>query len=174
MMICHKCHKEFPIRVVLAGKTHMLNKRRFCLECSPFGGKNRRDISDGIEQVCSLCNEFLTEANAYKRKNRWGFFSYCKSCHNKRQKERLRKFKQQCVEYKGGKCKICGYCRCLAALDFHHSDPSQKEFQISHGRFCVFGEKVKLELDKCDLLCANCHRESHAEQDDFFRRSKSP
>lgn len=39
--------------------------------------------------------------------------------------------KEKCVEYMGGKCKICGYNKCNSALEFHHLDPNNKEFQIS-------------------------------------------
>ncbi len=65
--------------------------------------------------------------------------------------------KRKLVEYKGGKCIKCGYDKCIAALVFHHRDPSKKDFQIS-GRTMAF-EKMKKEADKCDLVCANCHAE---------------
>lgn len=68
------------------------------------------------------------------------------------------------VEYKGGKCQIedCGYNRCNTALEFHHLDPNEKDFGIGEsGRTMAF-EKMKKEVDKCILVCANCHREIHA------------
>lgn len=64
------------------------------------------------------------------------------------------------VEYKGGKCECCGYSKCIEALEFHHLDPSKKDFQIS-GTSKSF-EVLKKEADKCILVCANCHREIHA------------
>lgn len=64
------------------------------------------------------------------------------------------------VEYKGGKCECCGYSKCIEALEFHHLDPSKKDFQIS-GTSKSF-EALKKEADKCVLVCANCHREIHA------------
>lgn len=72
---------------------------------------------------------------------------------------RHRNKKQRYVEYKGGKCELCGYSKSLAALEFHHRDPNQKDFRVSGKN--VSWEKVKAELDKCQLLCANCHREEH-------------
>lgn len=63
------------------------------------------------------------------------------------------------VEYKGGKCEKCGYNKCIEALDFHHIDPSQKEFGISSNSYSL--ERMKKEVDKCILVCANCHREIH-------------
>ena len=86
--------------------------------------------------------------------------SACKVCTKKRALEAQQQFKKLAVDYKGGKCKNCGYCKCLAAMDFHHRDPIEKEFSISF-KNKVFNEDVKKELDKCDLLCANCHREIH-------------
>lgn len=63
------------------------------------------------------------------------------------------------IKYKGGKCEKCGYNKCIEALDFHHLDPSQKEFGLSSNSYSL--EKMKKEADKCILVCANCHREIH-------------
>lgn len=68
--------------------------------------------------------------------------------------------KQKLIEYKGGKCEICGYNKCVNALEFHHKNPLEKDFQIS-GSSKSF-ENLKSEVDKCLLVCANCHREIHA------------
>jgi hypothetical protein len=67
--------------------------------------------------------------------------------------------KGRAVELKGGKCMICGYDRCVKALEFHHLDPAEKEFQIT-GKIRSWARIVE-ELKKCVLLCANCHREVH-------------
>ena len=75
--------------------------------------------------------------------------------------ERRRVMKLKCVEYKGGKCSICGYDKCVAAMVFHHIDPSNKDFGISAKGLCRSFDKLKIELDKCILLCANCHAEKH-------------
>ena len=72
-----------------------------------------------------------------------------------------RKFKQECVDYKGGKCCRCGYKKCLGALEFHHRDPSQKDFAVGSIKKETLTDKIKSELDKCDLLCSNCHKEEH-------------
>ena len=75
---------------------------------------------------------------------------------------RQRKYKQQALDYKGGKCQVCGYCKYQGALDFHHLDPSQKDIEMSRFSKFPLSEDGKKELDKCILLCANCHREAHA------------
>ena len=74
-------------------------------------------------------------------------------------KENRYKKKKLLVEYKGGKCEICGYDKCLAALEFHHIDPDKKDFSISSSSKSI--DELKLEADKCILVCANCHREIH-------------
>jgi hypothetical protein len=71
-----------------------------------------------------------------------------------------RRRKEQAVEYMGGKCANCGYSRCVQALEFHHINPSEKDFTIS-GK-TVSTEVLKQELDKCVMLCSNCHKEVHA------------
>src|SRR5208282_2376241 len=79
----------------------------------------------------------------------------CNSCNANRKRVAR---KQKCVEYKGGKCQKCGYSRSTRALSFHHRDRSLKAFSINRA-MSLSWEKVKAELDKCDMLCANCHME---------------
>lgn len=76
--------------------------------------------------------------------------------------KRRRKIREMAVVYKGGSCQSCGYNKCLEALEFHHLDPSQKDFAISQYGHSRSWERVQKELDKCAMLCANCHREIHA------------
>lgn len=71
--------------------------------------------------------------------------------------------KIELVEYKGGECEICGYKKSFRALEFHHKDPSKKDFTIS-GKSWSF-ERLKIEVDKCILVCSNCHAEIHDEID---------
>ena len=63
------------------------------------------------------------------------------------------------IEYKGGECKHCGYKKYQGALQFHHMDPKEKDPKLFK-RLKNF-KKIKVELDKCILLCANCHAEEH-------------
>jgi hypothetical protein len=76
--------------------------------------------------------------------------------------KRRKKVRSMAVEYKGGKCERCGYNRCIDALEFHHADPTQKDFNISSKGYTRSWKRVQAELDKCVMLCANCHRETHA------------
>ena len=76
-------------------------------------------------------------------------------------KTRRYDFKTKALEYKGGKCQKCGYDKCREALEFHHIDPKEKDFMISHSNRRSW-EMVEKELDKCVLLCTNCHNEEHS------------
>jgi hypothetical protein len=77
---------------------------------------------------------------------------------------RRNEIKSKAVEYKGGKCSICKYNKCLAALEFHHLNPYDKDEDL--GSLTKQGksfENLIEELDKCILVCANCHREIHSD-----------
>ena len=75
--------------------------------------------------------------------------------------KRRRKIKLMSIEYKGGKCQICGYSKYPGALDLHHIN-GKKSFGISDKGYTRSWERTKKELDKCILVCANCHREIEA------------
>ena len=62
------------------------------------------------------------------------------------------------VDLMGGKCSICGYDKCVNALEFHHIDKNTKKFGICNGNTRSLDEDVT-EVKKCALVCANCHRE---------------
>ena len=78
------------------------------------------------------------------------------------QKLRGLKCKYEYIMKRGGKCECCGYDKNLSALEFHHLNPEEKEFQIDVRMFSNHNlEKLEVELDKCELLCSNCHKERH-------------
>ncbi len=66
------------------------------------------------------------------------------------------------MELKGGKCELCGYKSCIWALDFHHLDEKTKSFSLSVRGLTRSWALIKNEVEKCVLVCANCHREIHA------------
>lgn len=83
----------------------------------------------------------------------------CVDCRRKKSKIRCRNVKLQAVEYLGGKCKICDLSDEPSVYDFHHTDPQQKDFNISRKQSTF--KSIKNELDKCVLLCCHCHRKLH-------------
>jgi len=75
---------------------------------------------------------------------------------------RRKMLKKMAVEYKGNRCEICGYNKCIDAFDFHHTDSTKKEFGLATGGLTKSWKRIKEEVDKCMLVCANCHREIHS------------
>ena len=115
-------------------------------------------------KICQICGkEFKTIQYGAARK-------YCFECSPSYKEGRSNTvtairhaLKRQFVKEKGDKCELCGYNKCIAALEFHHTNPEEKEFNIA--LYCssnnVNVEKAREELKKCILVCANCHREIH-------------
>lgn len=83
----------------------------------------------------------------------------CLQCRSEAVARRRRKVKKILVAEAGGRCAICGYDRCMAALSFHHIDPTQKAFQVSHNGVTRSLARARAEAQKCILLCSNCHME---------------
>jgi ribosomal protein L44E len=125
-----------------------LYRRRFCLECSPFGVHNSSKVPPG-----KLTADELSELRLKRRRAK----SY------RSQKKRRREKKAELVRASGARCAACGYAGAAAALDFHHRDASTKEFLISS--FSGSWEQLVAESNKCDMLCAICHRLRHAIDD---------
>ena len=130
--ICN-CGQIIPFTVIIAGKRRNLKNRKFCLICSPFGLHNTRDLT----------------------KPRPGPMERFRRYQEKARRER----KQALVELRGGKCVACGYSKCIAALEFHHREPAKKNFPLSKENLLKQWPVILEEAEKCDLYCANCHRE---------------
>lgn len=125
-------------------------------------------MKEGDKRICLICGqEFEIRNKGWSRK-------YCYNCSPKINEVGVRSehaynitikrraLKKMLIEYKGGKCERCGYNKCSRALEFHHLDPSIKDFSISkHINRDI--DKLKAEVDKCILLCSNCHAEIHQE-----------
>jgi len=155
--ICVLCKNEFDVQFKLDEVISYQPKRTRCYDCVPYEVKNKDN-----KRLCKICKEYK-ENSEFSQNSKSGYLhSYCKPCVVKKSKEPRRKFKQKCIEYKGGKCISCGYNKCQAALEFHHRNPKEKDFSLRDipGK-TVLTDKVKKELDKCDLLCSNCHKEKH-------------
>lgn len=128
-------------------------------------GKNYqyREIDPNLtHKFCAKCNQNLPISEFYIEKKRLLTHAYCKKCNSSLAANRFRENKRKALEYKGNKCVICGYNKCVGALHFHHIDPNLKEFSLSQLKKYTFDDRVKKELDKCVLVCANCHSEIHA------------
>lgn len=138
--------------MVIDGKMRSLYRRKFCLECSPFGDHNTSRVPLGLRST--------DEAARARRERRREQF-------RRSLRKRRRKRKADLVTAYGGRCVDCGYSTCPEALQFHHRDPSTKDFRL--GAFNGSLVRLLAEAAKCDLVCANCHRIRHA-----FQASASP
>jgi hypothetical protein len=114
-----------------------------------------------MEHECRVCHQVKSEDSFFRASKKDYVDRICKSCKHKLQQARQHDFKQWCIDYKGGRCVVCGYNKYIGALDFHHRDPSQKEFNFGEKKNLMTKEKALKELDKCILLCRNCHAELH-------------
>jgi Homeodomain-like domain-containing protein len=127
-------------------KRHGLETERVRHRAS-YGPKARR-----VERRCKShgITRFVLEGRGYYR---------CAKCRMDRVADRRRRVKKILVEEAGGRCRICGFDGHPAALEFHHLDPSQKNFTLSRGGVTRSIEELRVEARKCVLLCANCHAE---------------
>ena len=120
-----------------------------------------------LEKECPDCNRLLPREEFGKAKKttagNWTYTKRCKACfvaHRSTQHiERVVKAVKELG--KELKCCICGYDKCVSSLDFHHLDPSQKDIGVGQMRGHSF-QRIKREIEKCVVLCKNCHSEVHA------------
>lgn len=147
---CKLCGIEIP--KTMNGKRVYVT-RKYCFKCI-----KPTQINQNTKR-CYFCKKDLSIEAFYKKGTKLS--SFCRECFNFYTVERQKERKKQAVKYKGSSCVKCGYNKCLSALCFHHRDPKQKEIGIHNIRSGF--EKMKKELDKCDLLCHNCHAEIHEE-----------
>lgn len=125
-----------------------------------FKQQIKKEIGD--YRYCPKCKENCNINEFYKKRGVPNSSTYCKKCTTIQTLNRIQSLKRQMVEYKGGCCSICGYDRYMGSLEFHHLNPKEKDFNLSHMKKYTFDDKIKNELNKCILVCTNCHREIHA------------
>lgn len=116
-------------------------------------GVRRSDVAD----VMGLRKEVVQK---FAKKNGYKMVRLLSSY--ERVRRRRRHLKMLAVTFKGLACQLCGYSKCLPALDFHHPNPEEKDFTIATNANRSW-KAVKAEISKCQLLCCRCHREVHAE-----------
>lgn len=126
-------------------------------------GELKPKRGSGGKAICTQCKTEKPISEFYEKKSKGLFHTYCRTCLNKNHVVKQRELKRLALEYKGGKCEKCGYCKSVSALEFHHRNPAEKEFNLARRSCKYFDSEIKAELDKCDLLCSNCHREAHDE-----------
>ena len=108
-----------------------------------------------VIRICKLCNNKFRDYQGRRR-------TRCGSCNTK-----IRRFrtKATAIKFLGGKCIQCGWDGDQAAFQFHHLNPREKEFVLGSVANKSW-ETIKPELEKCLVLCANCHMIEHNTKDD--------
>jgi hypothetical protein len=126
---------------------------------------------------CCICNEEkqLTEFRKDKSQTK-GYQHLCKLCARNRSNAHYQKYRESILarnkkrsedvwkyirEYKEKNSCICCGEKEIICLDFHHVDPTQKDFQLSSATTQSL-ENVQTEINKCVLVCKNCHAKIHA------------
>lgn len=143
MKLCKKCGEPIPSRIHVDGCIIGVSKTRVnCFVCTPR--VELQTMTPG-QRVCPECNRPHSARG-----------TLCSSCYVTKWRKKI---KLKSIEYLGGACYDCGFNSHPAAMEFHHREPHTKEFATSASRSW---ERTKAELDKCDLLCANCHRIRHS------------
>jgi|688.fasta_scaffold244306_3 hypothetical protein len=172
--ICNMCgieksNSEYGIR---KHKTSVYLKpycKKCCVQSKKIGREKARKQLP--EKFCYVCNSVLSGMQK----------KFCsRKCKSKKQYntvygnqlKRGLKRKEELVDKFGGCCTICGYSKCLAALHFHHIDPTMKEFALDSRKLRgTTIESIEKEASKCILVCSNCHAEIH--HPDHMRKERS-
>lgn len=125
---------------------------------------NINKVINGFKK-CTKCNLNKPIDDFYKRENKKHYASKCKKCANLYYRKRIKDVKIKMIEYKGCKCERCGLHlkdSHYSVFDFHHINPKEKDVNFDKIKYQKW-EKIKKEIDKCMLVCSNCHRLIHAE-----------
>lgn len=112
---------------------------------------------------CSICGleKPLTDF-AFRNKTKGTYRTNCRQCQSEIMKAHYDRNKEILDKTKEGKsCAKCGYNRCVEALEYHHTDPNSKIDTVAHLATHSNIEAALAEIEKCSILCANCHREYH-------------
>lgn len=163
---CDGCGNAF-LKTSRSFYNHMSNghKNHYCTsECrnKSISNINKQKALDKCQKLdqhqslkCNTCNQ-EKEPTEFRRSGK----NICKTCFYAYQQQRWIDRKIWAIEYLGGRCKDCGETKHWVTYDFHHRDPSTKELDWTKMRLRS-KETLTKELDKCDLLCACCHRLRH-------------
>lgn len=154
------CVREIAVRVDRSQRTVRYWIERYALQ-QPLEirrGRVAAALESGQRSIVRTCSVHGETTFVIERSGR----TRCGKCRQARVAEWRRRTKERLVIEAGGSCAVCGYDKYPGALEFHHVDPSQKEFGLSARGVARSLEKLRAEAAKCVLLCGNCHAEVEA------------
>ncbi len=154
---CLNCATDFDKKPSEIKKS----SHHFCCRSCHVSYQNRVNPKRLLQGKCRQCSRPCPTSRVFCRPECWEVYKIENPSNTSYENVRSwrRRTKERAVEYLGGRCHNCGYNRCHRALSFHHCDPHEKDFNVSSR--CVSWESIAKELDKCVLLCSNCHMEVH-------------
>ena len=129
---------------------------------------NHKSIQDktcyrtDTHKQCPKCSE-IKELQEFDKRPNGNIQSYCRKCCNDNRYSLLKQHKITILNELGNCCSKCGYDKNTSALEFHHIISEDKDFHFGSANTTDI-KKIRKELDKCILVCANCHREIHYPQ----------
>lgn len=137
--------------------------RKYGLKTTNQAGRRRSEgsragLEAGLDRMRMECSSHGETDHALDAR---GYYR-CTQCRSAAVSRRRRRIKTTLVREMGGSCQSCGYSRCLAALEFHHLDPTEKAFAVGQHGISRSLERAREEAQKCVLLCSNCHAEVEA------------
>jgi len=150
---CVNCNESNIFKITF----HHLNKNEKEFEYGEYTGYKWSVIKKELDKCITLCQ------NCHKE------FHYNENVIRNN-------YKKVYLEYAGCECSKCGYNKCIASLTFHHRNPDEKIFSLGNMSTNIksvaeLRDHIKDEIDKCDILCANCHVLEHSDID-FYEKYK--
>lgn len=147
MRTCLICGNHIKSKLKIGDKIYDIHRRKLCLNCKPF---KPRIVIIKSDKICPICEKrFLYTKN-----------NVCTAC---RSLYRRHKTKLKAINLLGGKCINCGNNN-IEVLSFHHINNKEKNFTLSGAWHNKSWEKVLQELNKCTILCHNCHSKIHKKE----------
>ena len=132
-------------------------KTKICTKCGSLKAETEFNWKIKDKKRRNRCKEC---SRAYSRDHYYRNKEYYRK-KNRRLRQRAKKFIEETKLHL--KCAKCSENH-IACLEFHHNDPSKKEFNVSALRDTWSLERIKEEMEKCTVLCSNCHKKLHYEE----------
>lgn len=148
IVACQVCGKKFEA---------IKSTKKYCSNDCMNAARRQRRAEGGPSlsgKVCPICGKAFQIKTAAANQRQC-----CYECMPDGVQLTRGMFLAKIKQARGGKCIRCGYDKCLKALEFHHIDPSKKDFTISNDHFKL--QEAVEETKKCILICSNCHKEFH-------------